>query len=72
MPVDHADVTETPAADYRYRADVPRDEVARVLADRAASIDYPNFKASIGAGERERRRACHDVWGVMKRMQDRA
>jgi hypothetical protein len=67
-----AAVTETPTADYRYRTDVPRAEVARVLADRAASIDYPNFKASIGASERERQRACGEVWGVMRDAQRRA
>lgn len=39
---------ETPEADYRYRAGVPRDAVARWLAREAQDIRYANFKQSIG------------------------
>jgi hypothetical protein len=63
------DVLTTPDADYRYRAVVPRAEVGRVLARRAESVDYPNFKSSIDADERERSAACHQVWSVMRRLQ---
>lgn len=40
-------VSETPAADYRFRATLPREVVARAIAERAAAIDYPNFKATL-------------------------
>ncbi len=64
-----AEVTVTRAADYRYRADVPRTEVARVLSERTEAIDYPNFKNSIAAGDGVRKRACNGVWEVMWRAQ---
>lgn len=63
--------TETPSADYRYRATIPRKTVAAVLAEQVASISYPNFKSSIK--EADRHDACMDVWSVMHRLQtDRA
>jgi hypothetical protein len=63
--------TETPTADYRYRATIPRKTVAAVLAEQVASISYPNFKSSIK--EADRHDACMDVWSVMHRLQtDRA
>lgn len=37
----------TPHADYRYRAIVPRVDVAAALGRAAAAITYPNFKDSI-------------------------
>jgi len=63
------EVTTTPDADYRYRAVVPRVDVARVLAERAGSIDYPNFKNSIRSDDPERRHACGKVWSVMHALQ---
>jgi hypothetical protein len=42
-----AAVTETLDADYRFRATLPREVVARAIADRAAAIDYPNFKGTL-------------------------
>ena len=66
------EVTETPHADYRFRAPVLRDEVARVLAARVAAIPYPNFKASIARDEPTRHDAAMEVWQVMRRLQERA
>lgn len=61
---DHADqVQRTPAADYLFRVEVPRDEVALMLALSATAIDAPNFKASIR--EPWRAKVCSDVWNVM-------
>ena len=65
------EVTETPDGDYRFRADVPRDEVARVIAGRLEAIDYPNFKGSIGAAERARHDTYMRVWGTMEAWQRR-
>ena len=53
-------VSETPTADYRYRAEISAEEVR--------AIDYPNFKATVrDAG---RLHAYHDVWDVMARYQE--
>lgn len=40
-------VATTPANDYRYRAFIPRDVVAKAMADQVRKIDYPNFKDSV-------------------------
>jgi hypothetical protein len=62
-----AQVTETPDADYRYRATLPRQEVALALAAQVEGIGYDNFKGSIH--ERDRHDACMDVWATMHRFQ---
>ncbi len=60
-----ADVYEDPSADYRYRADVPRETVAAALAEALATIGYGNFKASVA--DPRRHRAYSDVWAVLAR-----
>jgi hypothetical protein len=67
-----AEVLETPEADYRYRATLPRSEVARVLAERVAAIDYRNFKKSVAPHDQARHDAYMKVWGVMYGLQGRA
>jgi hypothetical protein len=47
-----ARVVCTPAADYRYRAVIPRAAVAAVIADKIAGITYTNFKASVSDTQR--------------------
>ena len=43
-----AKVQTTPDADYRYRTVLPRQGVARVVAEYLTDyLDYPNFKASV-------------------------
>lgn len=64
-------VTETPTADYRFRADIPRATVARVLADRIEGIDYPNYKNSIAYSDSVRRKTSGAVWQVMADAQRR-
>ena len=63
-----AAVSETPTADYRYRADVPTETVAEALAAQVRAIDYPNFKSTVR--DTGRLRAYHDVWDVMARYQE--
>lgn len=65
-----ADVIETPAADYRFRASLPRAQVAQTIARQVRAIDYPNFKGSVPAGDDERHDAYLGVWGVMYRLQE--
>jgi hypothetical protein len=59
--------TETPTADYRFRAVLPRKTVAAVLAEQVASIDYDNFKNSVA--EDDRHDAYFETWGAMNRLQ---
>jgi hypothetical protein len=63
-----AEVSETPTADYRYRAEVLTETVAEALAAEVRAIDYPNFKTTVR--DADRLRAYHDVWDVMARFQE--
>lgn len=58
-------VTRTPRADYLYRAEIRREEVAAVLAGAARAMAYANVKDAIPAGDHRRSRAMHDVWQAM-------
>lgn len=65
-----AEVAETNAADYRFRAVVDRADVGRALADAALSIDYDNFKGSVSVTNGARNLAYHQVWSVMQGAQN--
>ncbi|WIY83019.1 hypothetical protein [Propionimicrobium sp. PCR01-08-3] len=74
----HAEVAETPDADYRYRARVPRQEVCEVLTDAINEIDYEShFKeAAIATAERTYKQhatrlrwALYQVWEAMRNLQ---
>jgi hypothetical protein len=62
-----AAVATTTAADYRFRAWLPRQQVAAVLAQQVENLAYTNFKSSI------QDHAYHDAamgaWSVMHRYQ---
>ena len=58
-----ADVTTTPAADYRFRAWLPRERVAAVLMQQVETLAYANFKNTIH--DRDYHDAALDVWNVM-------
>lgn len=60
-------VKRTPSADYLFRVEVPRGEVAEMLSLAALSVDYPNFKASVP--ERWRHDIYAGCWSVMWRAQ---
>ena len=49
--------------DYRYRARVPRAQVATVLVDRIMNLNYSNFKGSVK--ESKRHDTYMSVWSVM-------
>jgi len=63
------EVIRTPDADYLYRADIPREDVARVVASQITAIDYNNFKASV------RDHTLHDaylsVWSALQDTDER-
>ena len=60
-------VQETPGNDYRFRARIPRDQVAKAIASAIESIGYPNFKGSVH--DPLRHEAYLGVWEVMHRYQ---
>ena len=60
--------TETPDADYLYRASIPRQEVATAIARIATGIDYSNFKNSVK--DHRRAKFYAEVWAAMYKMQD--
>lgn len=55
--------TVLPTADYRYRVLASRQELADVMADHVATMDYDNYKAAIP--EHDYHDACLDVWRTM-------
>jgi hypothetical protein len=61
-------VSETPAADDRLRATLPRQTVADALAAAVKAIAYPNFKASVA--EPDRHDAYLECWGILRGRQD--
>ncbi len=64
-------VAETPDADYRFRATIPKQLVADTLARKVLGIDYHNFKSSISSEDGERHEAYFDVWSDMRRFQEK-
>ena len=65
-----AEVVTLRARDYQFRAFIPREQVAEVVAKYVMDLGYTNFKSSINRrtdGNFER--ACHEVWDVMAELQ---
>ena len=60
-------VQDTPSNDYRFRARIPRDQVAATMASAIASIGYTNLKGSVQ--DQLRHEAYLGVWEVMHRYQ---
>ena len=55
--------------DYKFRAKVPREVVAKALHDQAMGVTYSNFKGAVK--DRKRHDAYMDVWSAMYRVQGR-
>jgi len=55
----------TPDHDYAFRVELPAHQAGRVLGDRIAAINYPNFKDSVK--DSARGAAYMRVWTVMQR-----
>lgn len=61
---------EDPTADYRFRAQAPREAVALAMARLARDLDYDNFKSAVGRRQGHRRADIyHRVWGAAQRLQ---
>ena len=57
-----AEVLATPSGDYKFRADIPRDEVAGVIANNITNINYTNFKNSVD--DYHRHEVYMDLWSA--------
>jgi len=64
-----AEVAAGEGTDYRFRARIPRAEVAAALAARVESLSAANFKASVR--DPARHAAYMEVWDAMYRYQAR-
>lgn len=62
-----ANVRETFGTDYRYRADIPRADVAAAVVQQIEAIDYSNFKDSVR--EKRYHDALMGVWHEMAELQ---
>ncbi len=62
-----AKVEENKGTDYKFRAKVAREVVAKTLHDQAMSLAYPNFKSTVK--NRKRHDAYMDVWSAMYKVQ---
>ncbi len=59
-----------PAADYRWRVFIGRDQWQRLVGLMVADIDYPNFKDAVGAHDLKRAHIYSDVWPAMLQIQE--
>lgn len=62
-----AEVTEGTGTDYRFRATLPREQVAKAMYDSVMSIGYSNFKAQVK--DRARHDAYLGCWSEMMKLQ---
>ena len=60
---------ETPGGDYRYRAWIGRDDLAKGMAEIARKLDYSNFKTEVALHDPERADTYAQVWGVLGQLQ---
>jgi len=65
-------IKETPGADYRYRAIMPRVQFARTLSTIALSMEATNFKDSVAEAGAPRRwlSVLSKVWTVLWNFQE--
>jgi hypothetical protein len=64
------EIAEDVGTDYRFRAWLDREVVAKALSDKAMDINYGNFKGSVQ--DHARHHAYFGVWEAMNRAQKEA
>lgn len=63
-------IAEDGEADYRFRAQAPREAVAVAMATLVRGVDYDNFKAAVGRRQGASREAVyHDAWRAFYQLQ---
>ena len=63
-------VTHTTTTDYPYRANLKRSEVAAVVSQYIADINYYNFKSSVPKDDYKRSKVYSTVWGASMDLED--
>ena len=63
-----AEVEVNKGTDYKYRARVPRQEVADVLHHQVMNLNWSNFKGAVKS--KKRHDAYTNVWSAMHAVQD--
>ena len=58
-------VVASPDADYGFRLTTSRDVLAAFVAERVASLDYPNFKSEIYKADPVREKVYEDAWAIL-------
>jgi hypothetical protein len=58
-------VVETHDADYGFRLTTSRKLLAAFVAERVATLDYPNFKSEIYKTDPVREKVYEDAWAVL-------
>jgi hypothetical protein len=66
------DIVEIKSADYRYRIEISREEMLRVLRWLGEAINYPNFKDRIAdlPDQKDRLAQYHEIWGTMRKIKE--
>lgn len=64
-----AAVEANKGTDYKYRARIPREQVAKVLHDQVMGLNWSNFKRAVK--DPKRHDAYMNVWRAMYAAQDR-
>lgn len=64
-----AEIISTPMRDYAFRAFVPAQRVAEVVAKRILEINYDNFKASVSPQDSRREVTYHRIWSATRSLQ---
>lgn len=63
-------VSQDAGTDYRFRATIPRDQVAKAMHDVVMNLNWSNFKAQVK--DRQRHDAYMGCWQAMYELQETA
>jgi hypothetical protein len=63
------EVQEDAGTDYEYRAEIPKEKVAKVMSDLVKDIDYPNFKNELGNLKKIDSTYVRRCWAVYEAVQ---
>lgn len=65
-------ISEDTGTDYKYRAKVPRLDLANAIGKIVLDIDYSNFKNAVAKSQgAERSQLYHELWDVLYRLQSK-
>lgn len=66
-----APILTFPDADYRFRIQIPKELLARILSEEALNLDYNSFKDAMGesASSADYLRVMFSTWAAVRKMQ---